>query len=90
MVIALILIGGVGRFPGAVIGTFLISFTNDYHRLMGTWRLAVLEAIICLMILYFPGGVMEVMDRMEHCLKRRKRYRNTESVADKHTVPDTV
>jgi branched-chain amino acid transport system permease protein len=89
MVIAMILIGGIGRFPGAVIGTFLISFTNEYLRLMGTWRLAVLGAIICLMILYFPGGFMEVIDRMDHFLKGRKRHRNAESVTGKDTVLDT-
>jgi len=89
MVIAMILIGGIGRFPGAVIGTFLISFTNEYLRLMGTWRLAVLGAIICLMILYFPGGFMEVIDRMDHFLKGRKRHRNAESVSDQDAVLDT-
>ena len=89
MVIAMILIGGIGRFPGAVIGTFVISFANEYLRLMGTWRLAVLGAVICLVILYFPGGFMEIADLIDRRFGKKEEDTSVQNLKTTERISNT-
>ena len=42
LTIAMMEMGGVGRFPGAVLGAVIIVFGNEFLRLAGTLRLALL------------------------------------------------
>lgn len=62
MVLAMVVIGGLGRLVGSVIGAAIIIFGGEWLRIMGTYRYAVLGALICIFILYFPRGIMEVID----------------------------
>ena len=62
LAIAMIELGGVGRFPGAVLGALVIVFVNESLRLSGPLRLTVLGGLICLIVLLFPGGLMQFID----------------------------
>jgi len=62
LTIAMMEMGGIGRFPGAVLGAVIIVFGNEFLRLAGTLRLALLGALICAIILFFPGGLMQFID----------------------------
>ena len=65
LAIAMMEVGGVGRFPGAVLGAAIIVFGNEFLRLAGTLRLAILGGLICVIILFFPGGLMQLVDWLD-------------------------
>jgi len=73
LTIAMMEMGGIGRFPGAVLGAVIIVFGNEFLRLAGTLRLALLGALICAIILFFPGGLMHLIDWIEGRIARLRR-----------------
>ncbi len=73
LTVAMVELGGVGTLFGPVIGAFVIVFGNEFLRLAGTFRLALLGAMICITVLYVPGGLMELIDRAEKSLLKRKK-----------------
>ena len=78
LTIAMMEMGGIGRFPGAVLGAIIIVFGNEFLRLAGTLRLALLGALICLIILFFPGGLMQLVDWIDTRIDRwRNRSKST-------------
>jgi len=70
LTIAMMEMGGIGRFPGAVLGAVIIVFGNEFLRLAGTLRLAILGALICAIILFFPGGLMQFIDWIDSRIVR--------------------
>jgi branched-chain amino acid transport system permease protein len=70
LTIAMMEMGGIGRFPGAVLGAVIIVFGNEFLRLAGTLRLALLGALICAIILFFPGGLMQFIDWVDNRMAR--------------------
>ena len=72
LTIAMMEMGGIGRFPGAVLGAVIIVFGNEFLRLAGTLRLALLGALICAIILFFPGGLMQFIDWIDKRFVRAK------------------
>ncbi len=75
LTIAMMEMGGIGRFPGAVLGAVIIVFGNEFLRLAGTLRLAMLGALICAVILFFPGGLMQFIDWVDSRIARFKTYK---------------
>ena len=72
LAIAMMEVGGVGRFPGGLLGTFVIVFVNEFLRLAGTLRLTLLGALICIIILFFPGGLMQLIEWIDNKIKRTR------------------
>jgi len=70
MTIAMMEIGGFGHFPGGVLGALFIVFGSEYLRLVGTLRFTLLGGLICAIILFFPGGLMEFIGRLETGITR--------------------
>jgi branched-chain amino acid transport system permease protein len=74
--IAMMELGGVGTFAGPILGAGVIVFGNEFLRLAGTLRLALVGALICIIILFYPGGLMQLVNQAEAWLsilfKRRK------------------
>jgi len=62
MAMAMMLIGGMGRFPGAVLGAAIIVLGGEWLRLFGTLRFAFLGGLICFIVLFLPGGLMQLID----------------------------
>lgn len=75
LTIAMIELGGVGTFLGPILGAFVIVFGNEFLRLAGTLRLTLLGGLICTIILFYPGGVIQFLtvleQRIEAFLKRK-------------------
>jgi branched-chain amino acid transport system permease protein len=82
LTIAMMEMGGVGRFPGAVLGAVFIVFGNEFLRLAGTLRLALLGALICAIILFFPGGLMQLVDWIDRRVTRFRHAGGAGSPAD--------
>ena len=80
LTIAMMELGGVGRFPGAVLGAIIIEFGNELLRTAGTLRLALLGALICAIILFFPGGLMQIIDWIDG---RIAKFRARKTVPDR-------
>jgi hypothetical protein len=52
----------MGRFPGAIIGAFFLTFANEYLQLAGSLRPLLIGVIICALILFLPDGFMQIVD----------------------------
>ncbi len=73
MVVAMWLLGGAGTFFGPIIGAAIITFGNEYLRVAGSVRLGLLGAIIMLTVLFFPGGIMQLVGRLGAAIRRDRR-----------------
>jgi branched-chain amino acid transport system permease protein len=62
--LAMIELGGVGTFFGPIFGAAAIVFGNEFLRLAGTLRLTLLGALICMIILFYPGGLMQLISQL--------------------------
>jgi branched-chain amino acid transport system permease protein len=62
LVIAMFLLGGAGTFFGPIIGAAIITFGNEYLRIAGSVRLGLLGGLIVVTMLFFPGGIMQLLD----------------------------
>lgn len=82
LALAMIELGGVGTFLGPIIGSAAIVFGNEFLRLAGTLRLALLGGLICFIILFYPGGLMQLFSQIgAYCLKinnKVRKFRNND------------
>jgi branched-chain amino acid transport system permease protein len=60
IILVMVLFGGLGVFPGATIGAFVITFVNEALRPLLEWRLVILGAIVILTMLFMPKGMMSI------------------------------
>lgn len=60
----MVVLGGAGTIVGGVIGASLIVFLRDYLSTMVTWWQYVLGGVYILTILYLPGGLMGLLERI--------------------------
>ena len=68
----MVMFGGMGHFPGAVIGAFIITFLNDTLLATGTSRLLILGAIIVVTMIHLPDGMMGIPDLIRRSIKRQR------------------
>jgi len=61
MVMVMLVIGGMGRFPGAAIGAFIVTFLSEALRPLGEYRLFIFGAIVVAVIVLLPEGLMGVL-----------------------------
>jgi branched-chain amino acid transport system permease protein len=57
LALAMMAFGGIGRFPGAVLGAVVLVFAGEWLRLFGILRFVMVGSLICAVILFFPGGL---------------------------------
>ena len=72
MVIAMMLFGGLGRFPGAVIGAFAITLANELLRPVGHFRHLILGAVIVATLIYMPQGLIGLLESLGNLMSRVK------------------
>ncbi len=73
--IAMIELGGIGTFAGPILGAAVIVFGGEFLRLAGTLRLSLLGLLICAIILFFPGGMMQLVSQGEMFVRKVMRKR---------------
>ncbi len=61
LLMVMIIIGGMGRFPGAVIGSFMVTFLNSFLRPTGQVRFIIFGAVVVVLVVLMPGGLMGVL-----------------------------
>ena len=76
-VLAMVLFGGLGKFPGAAMGAFAITFASEFLRPFGTFRLLLLGGIIVTTMLYMPKGLMGLLESVKGRINAEKRKGGT-------------
>ena len=64
MGIAMMELGGIGTLFGPVLGAAIIVFGSEFLRLADILRMTILGALICVTILFFPGGLMQAFTKL--------------------------
>jgi len=64
-------LGGIGTFMGPILGAAIIVFGGEFLRLAGTLRLSLLGGLICAIVLFFPGGLMQLVEQLERWVRER-------------------
>ncbi|MEI7884538.1 MAG: branched-chain amino acid ABC transporter permease [Clostridia bacterium] len=62
----MVVIGGRGTIAGPVIGAVLITLLPEYLRWMGNWRMSVYGLILFLMVIFLPGGIMQLWSTIKN------------------------
>ena len=64
MAMVMLAIGGMGRFPGAIIGAFIVIIGNELLRTFDTYRLLILGVVVVLTVLLLPNGLASLAERI--------------------------
>jgi branched-chain amino acid transport system permease protein len=70
--LVMLTVGGMGRYPGAVIGALVFTFANEYLRISGSARQIIIGAIVIGAIVAMPRGVVPAIIAGYRRLRRRR------------------
>ena len=89
IVLTMLMIGGMGSLPGSVVGTVLLLVLNEYLRVFERWQLVGYGLAIILIVLFLPGGTIELVRRFNIYRQRRSAGLETEksNVEEQRNVP---
>ena len=68
--LVMVLLGGLGVFPGAAIGAFVVTIMNELLRPSLDWRLVILGALVVLTMLFMPKGLMGIPEAVRGLYRR--------------------
>ncbi|MEO9136270.1 MAG: branched-chain amino acid ABC transporter permease [Casimicrobiaceae bacterium] len=71
MMLLAIIVGGSGRFFGPVIGTIIIVLLPEWLRFMQSWYLAVFGFAVVALMIWLPGGILSIPERIAHRMTTR-------------------
>ena len=71
----MLVLGGIGRFPGAVLGALIATFFSEILRPLETYRGLVFGGTVVLLVIYMPQGIMGLLfkDRVSGFVKQISR-----------------
>ena len=58
ILMVMMLVGGLGHFPGAVIGAFLVVAGSELMAPLGAYRAVTMGALVVILVLALPNGIM--------------------------------
>jgi len=61
MAMVMLAIGGMGRFPGAILGVFIVVIGNESLRVFDEYRLFLLGVAIVITVIFFPRGIVTAL-----------------------------
>ena len=64
MMLLAVIVGGSGRFFGPVLGTVVVILLPEWLRFMQNWYLAIFGFAVILMMVFLPGGLLSLGDRL--------------------------
>ncbi len=65
IVMLMLCVGGMGLFPGAVLGAFIITIGNELLRSVGEYRLLVLGVTVLISVLFLPNGLTQLFAKSQ-------------------------
>ncbi|MCP4024559.1 MAG: branched-chain amino acid ABC transporter permease [Desulfobacteraceae bacterium] len=60
----ILVIGGVGKFPGAIIGAFITIALNELLSPLGPYRPIILGALVVVLVLLLPDGIIGLIQKI--------------------------
>ena len=60
--VIMVLLGGVGKFPGPAIGAFIVIFVSDWLRAFQNFRMLIFGALVIILVMLAPRGLMGAVD----------------------------
>jgi len=60
----MLVIGGVGKFPGAIIGSFITISINEMLSPLGPYRPIILGAMVIVLVLLLPDGIIGLIQKI--------------------------
>ena len=57
LILAMVVVGGLGSVPGAIVGSLLLMLLPEVTRDIGDWRQMVVGLVMFLSILFLPKGI---------------------------------
>lgn len=69
-IFAMMMLGGIGTIGGPVLGAAVITYGNEYLRVLGDLRMVFYGLMILLLTIYLPNGLIVLWDRV--CLRVMK------------------
>lgn len=60
ILMVMLLVGGLGHFPGAVLGAFLVVAGSELMSPLGAYRAVTMGALVVVLVLALPDGVMGI------------------------------
>jgi branched-chain amino acid transport system permease protein len=57
ILMVMLVLGGMGRFPGALLGAFIAVFISEWLRPLETYRNVVFGAMVVLLVIFMPQGI---------------------------------
>lgn len=73
IIMVMLVIGGLGRFPGVVIGAFAVTFLNYYLRPLEHYRLLTFGLIVLLSVIFMPNGLMGIWESVSPAIRSKSR-----------------
>ena len=70
MVLIMVMLGGLGKFPGSVFGAFAITFAVEMLRPAGLARFVILGAIVIVVMIIMPKGLIGVGGYIKNYIQR--------------------
>ena len=71
LVMLMLIIGGIGIFPGAFLGGFIILFLNEFLRPLAAYRFLIFGAIVVVAIKAMPDGILGNLHFFKNRLGKR-------------------
>lgn len=62
--VCMLVVGGLGSIPGCLIGAIILTIGIEALRFLGEWYLVVYAAMLIIIIVYSPRGLMGVIDNL--------------------------
>lgn len=72
LAMVMLAIGGIGKYPGAILGAFLVTISNELLRSAGNFRLLLLGLAVVLTVLLLPRGIVSLRERLGRFWPRSK------------------
>jgi branched-chain amino acid transport system permease protein len=66
----MMVLGGMGKFSGAIIGAFIVTFLNESLRTAASIRPILFGTAIIVVVLFFPGGLSRLVDQLFESLRK--------------------
>lgn len=65
MMLLAVIVGGSGRFFGPVLGSVVVVLLPEWLRFLQDWYLAIFGFAVIVMMVYLPGGLLSLADRLK-------------------------
>jgi branched-chain amino acid transport system permease protein len=91
-VMTMTMVGGMGSLSGSLVGGLALPILQEYLRVIKNWQLVVYGIAIMVVVIFMPGGVIELTRRLSSSNKIRmpwstKRTQDIIKPEDKPNVP---